>query len=248
MTYIASIAFNIRWLLHVIERNGYMSRFLFRTLTIFTILGALACNAATAAVSIPDPAVDAPLAAAKGEQTAVLAGGCFWGIQAVFEHVKGVFRVTAGYSGGAANTANYEMVCTDKTGHAESVSVVYDPSQITYGQLLKVFFSVAHNPTELNRQGPDSGTQYRSVIFYGTEDQKHIAESYIDQLNRAKAFSRSIVTQVVPLNAFYPAEAYHQDYAEHHPDQPYIMINDLPKVANLRKQFPALYVEASGRR
>jgi peptide-methionine (S)-S-oxide reductase len=225
-----------------------MSRFLFRALTIFAILGGAACNAATAAVSIPDPAVDAPRAAAKGEQTAVLAGGCFWGIQAVFEHVKGVVRVTAGYSGGAANTANYEMVCTDKTGHAESVSVVYDPSQITYGQLLKVFFSVAHNPTELNRQGPDTGTQYRSVIFYGTDDQKHIAESYIGQLNQAKAFPRPIVTQVVALNAFYPAEAYHQDYAEHHPDQPYIMINDLPKVANLRKQFPTLYVQRNNKR
>ena len=225
-----------------------MSRFLFRVLAISTIGVAIACNAATAAVSIPDPAVDAPLAAAKGEQTAVLAGGCFWGIQAVFEHVKGVVRVTAGYSGGAASTANYEMVCTDKTGHAESVSVVYDPSRITYGQLLKVFFSVAHNPTELNRQGPDSGTQYRSVIFYGSDEQKHIAESYKDQLNRAKAFPRPVVTQVVPLDAFYPAEAYHQDYAVHHPDQPYIVINDLPKVANLRKQLPEMYVEASGRR
>src|SRR5215471_3241448 len=141
-----------------------MSGPMIRTLAIVCVVGTLACNAATAAVSIPDPAIDAPLAAAKGQQTAVLAGGCFWGVQAVFQHVKGVIRVTAGYSGGSAKTANYEMVCTDKTGHAESVSIVYDPSRISYGQLLKVFFSVAHNPTELNRQGPDTGTQYRSVI------------------------------------------------------------------------------------
>ena len=224
-----------------------MSGPMIRTLAIVCVVGTLACNAATAAVSIPDPAIDAPLAAAKGQQTAVLAGGCFWGVQAVFQHVKGVIRVTAGYSGGSAKTANYEMVCTDKTGHAESVSIVYDPSRISYGQLLKVFFSVAHNPTELNRQGPDTGTQYRSVIFYSGEEQKHIAQSYIDQLNQARVFSRPIITQVVPLDAFYPAEAYHQDYAALHPDQPYIMINDLPKVANLRKQLPNLYVSGRGK-
>ena len=219
-----------------------MSRSLCRILAILPIVITLACKAATATVTIPDPAVDAPLAQAKGEQTTVLAGGCFWGIQAVFKHVKGVISATAGYSGGQASTAHYEMVSTGKTGHAESVQVIYDPSQISYGQVLKVFFSVAHDPTELNRQGPDTGTQYRSAIFYANEDQKRIAEAYIDQINQAKVFAGPIVTQVVALNSFYKAEAYHQDYAIHHPDEPYIVINDLPKVANLRKQFPNLYV------
>jgi peptide-methionine (S)-S-oxide reductase len=220
-----------------------MSRVLFGTVAISAIvLGFLACNAATAAVAIPDPSVDAPLAATKSEQTVVVAGGCFWGIQAVFEHVKGVVRATAGYSGGSKGTADYETVSSGTTGHAESVQVIYDPSQITYGQLLKVFFSVAHDPTELNRQGPDTGTQYRSVIFYSGPEQQRIAESYKDQLNQAKAFSRPVVTQIVALKAFYPAEAYHQDYAEHHPNEPYIYINDLPKVASLRKQYPNLYV------
>jgi peptide-methionine (S)-S-oxide reductase len=218
-------------------------RFFLSATAIVLMLTTLACNAATASiVSIPDPAIDAPLTTAKGEQTVVLAGGCFWGLQAVFEHVKGVTGVTAGYSGGSADTAHYEMVSTGDTGHAESVRITYDPSRITYGQLLKVFFSVAHDPTELNRQGPDTGTQYRSAIFYANEDQKRIAQAYIDQLNQAKAFARPIVTQVGALNAFYPAEAHHQDYAIHHPDDPYIAINDLPKVENLRKQLPNLYV------
>jgi peptide-methionine (S)-S-oxide reductase len=219
-----------------------MSRLLLSVLAIGGIIGTMSCSAATAAVKIPDPAVDAPLASAKGQQTMVIAGGCFWGIQAVFQHVKGVKRATSGYAGGAANTAHYEMVSTGRTGHAESVQVIFDPSQITYGQLLKVFFSVAHDPTELNRQGPDTGTQYRSVIFYSDPDQQRIAQAYIDQLNQAKVFSAAIVTQVVPLNKFYPAEDYHQDYATLHPNEPYIMINDLPKVANLRKEFPSLYV------
>jgi peptide-methionine (S)-S-oxide reductase len=197
---------------------------------------------ATATIAIPDPVIDAPLAAAKGEQTAVLAGGCFWGIQAVYQHVKGVIDVKAGYSGGSAGTAHYETVSTGKTGHAESVRIKYDPSQISYGQLLKVFFSVAHDPTELNRQGPDHGTQYRSAIFCSNEDQKRIAQAYIDQLNRAKVFEHPIVSEVAAGSSFYQAEAYHQDYAAHHPDEPYIRINDLPKVANLRKQFPDLYV------
>jgi peptide-methionine (S)-S-oxide reductase len=161
----------------------------------------------------------------------------------VFEHVKGVIKVTSGYSGGAANSAAYETVSEGETGHAESVQITYDPSQITYGQLLKVFFAVAHDPTELNRQGPDTGTQYRSAIFYSNEEQKRIALAYIDQLNKAKAFQRPIVTQVAALNAYYEAEAYHQDYAARHPNDAYIVINDLPKVANLRKQFPNLYVE-----
>ena len=190
---------------------------------------------------IPPAKVDAPRAAAPGKETAVFAGGCFWGIQAVFQHVKGVIRATSGYSGGAANTAEYELVSNGNTGHAESVKIAYDPSQITYGQLLRVFFSVAHDPTELNRQGPDTGNQYRSSIFYANDEQKRIAEAYIAQLEKAKVFPRPIVTQVVPLKAFYPAEAYHQDYAAHHPDNPYIVYNDAPKVAHLQQQFPDLY-------
>lgn len=213
----------------------------FRILAIFPIAITMACNVVTATVSIPDPAVDAPLASNKGEQTAVLAGGCFWGIQAVYRHVKGVIDVKAGYCGGSANTANYEVVSSGKTQHAESVQIKYDPSQISYGQLLKVFFSVAHNPTELNRQGPDYGTQYRSAIFCSTDEQKRIAQAYIDQLNQAKVFKQRIVT-VVSAGDFYQAEDYHQDYAERHPNEPYIVVNDLPKVANLRKQFPNLYV------
>jgi peptide-methionine (S)-S-oxide reductase len=193
--------------------------------------------------TIVDPAVDDSLAATKGQQTAVFSGGCFWGIQLVFEHVKGVVHATAGYSGGSAKTAEYEIVSTGTTGHAESVQVVYDPSVITYGQLLKVFFSVAHDPTELNRQGPDTGTQYRSVIFYSGDDQKRIADAYISQLDAAKSFHHVIVTQVTPLQAFYPAEGYHQDYAVHNPDNPYIAYNDLPKLAHLREQLPELYVD-----
>lgn len=220
-----------------------MSAILFRALAV-TLLGTtLACGAATAkSGAIPDPALDAPLAASKGEQTAVLAGGCFWGIEAVFEHVKGVKEVTSGYSGGTAKTATYEIVSSGETGHAESVRITYDPSQISYGQLLKVFFAVAHDPTELNRQGPDTGTQYRSAIFYSNDEQKRIAEAYIKQLNQAKVFGRPIATQVSKLDAFYQAEAYHQDYATLHPDDSYIVINDLPKVANLRQQFPNLYL------
>lgn len=201
-----------------------------------------ACNTAGAsATAIPDPAVDAPLAKTKGEQTAVLAGGCFWGIEAVFEHVKGVSDVRSGYSGGSASDAKYRTVSSGQTGHAESVRIVYDPSQVTYGQLLKVFFSVAHDPTEINRQGPDTGTQYRSAIFYSNDEQKRIAQAYIEQLNQAKVFPRPIATKVDALDSFHEAEAYHQDYLEHHPDEPYIVINDMPKVANLRKQLPDLY-------
>ena len=195
-----------------------------------------------AAVSLPDPKVDTPLAAAKGTKTAVFAGGCFWGVEAVFKHVKGVTQSVSGYAGGDAKTAKYEIVSSGDTGHAESVRVTYDPSRITYGQLLKVFFSVAHDPTELNRQGPDTGTQYRSAIFTADAEQKRVADAYIAQLQAARVFPRPIVTQVTPLKAFYEAEAYHQDYLARHPDQPYIVINDLPKLANLQKQFPALYV------
>ena len=220
-----------------------MYKYLALSAAIFLIVATMvACSAVTAsATAIPDPALDAPLASSKGEQTAVLAGGCFWGIEAVFEHVKGVSDVMSGYSGGSPVTAEYQKVGTGETGHAESVRITYDPSQISYGQLLKVFFSVAHDPTQLNRQGPDSGTQYRSAIFYSNDEQKRVAQAYIDQLNRAKVFAQSIVTQVAALQSFNDAEGYHQDYLVHHQDQPYIVINDLPKLENLRKQLPGLY-------
>ena len=224
-----------------------MSREIFFGSAILLILAMMiitmnACTAANAsATAIPNPTLDAPLATARGEQTAILAGGCFWGVEAVFEHVKGVTRVESGYSGGSAPTAQYGTVSSGATGHAESVRIAYDPSQITYGQLLKVFFAVAHDPTQLNRQGPDTGTQYRSVIFYSNEEQKRIAQAYIEQLNQAKVFGRKIVTQVVPFQSFYEAEGYHQDYLVHHPTDPYIVYNDLPKLENLRKQLPELY-------
>jgi len=222
-----------------------MSSSLARILAVLLLGTTLACSAATAAdttvATIPNPIVDAPRANAKGEQVAVLAGGCFWGVEAVFQHVKGVTNVTAGYSGGSAKTAQYEIVSTGETGHAEAVRITYDPSQVSYGQLLKVFFAVAHDPTELNRQGPDTGTQYRSAIFYTNEEQKRVALAYIEQLNKSKAFASPVVTQVAALNAYYKAEAHHQDYAVHHPDDAYIVYNDLPKVENLRKQLPELY-------
>ena len=209
---------------------------------VLTCAAVTACSAGDRAnITLPTPTVDAPITSTSSQQTAVVAGGCFWGIQAVFQHTKGVLRATSGYSGGSAKTAEYELVSTGETGHAESVQITYDPSKITYGQLLRVFFSVAHDPTQLNRQGPDEGTQYRSSIFYGTDEQKRIAEAYIAQLQKAKLFQRPIVTQVVPLKAFYPAEAYHQDYAALHPNNPYIVYNDAPKVAHLRQQFPDLY-------
>jgi peptide-methionine (S)-S-oxide reductase len=194
-----------------------------------------------AGAPLPNPAVDeSPTSSAR--ETVVFAGGCFWGIQAVFEHVKGVTKATAGYSGGTVRNPSYEEVSTGTTGHAESVEVVYNPSQITFGQLMKVFFSVALDPTELDRQGPDEGTQYRSAIFCETPDQQRIAQAYIAQLTDAKVFPRPIVTQVVPFKAFYRAEEYHQDFLMQNPTNPYIVINDLPKLGNLRKEFPALYV------
>jgi peptide-methionine (S)-S-oxide reductase len=190
---------------------------------------------------VPAPVEDEAKASAPAKETLVLAGGCFWGIQAVFQHVKGVVSATSGYSGGTMKDPDYETVSSGQTGHAESVQIVYDPAQVTYGELLRVFFSVAHDPTELNRQGPDDGTQYRSVIFYGSDQQKKIAESYIAQLDAAKVYRHKIVTQVVALTAFYPAEKYHQNYATIHPNDTYIMFNDAPKVANLRKEFPEIY-------
>jgi peptide-methionine (S)-S-oxide reductase len=195
---------------------------------------------------IPSAQVDVALASAGGRQTAVFAGGCFWGTQTVFERVKGVVSTAVGYSGGSKETATYDQVTTETTGHAESVEVVYDPSRITYGQLLRIFFSVAHDPTQLNRQGPDVGTSYRSAIFYSTPDQKRIAEAYIAQLNTAKVFSGRIVTQVVPLKGFYRAEDYHQDYALHHPNDPYILVCDRPKISALKEQFPELFVDYKG--
>jgi peptide-methionine (S)-S-oxide reductase len=220
-----------------------MYKYVFLSIAIFLLAGAIAaCSSARAsATTIPDPTLDTPLTTAKGEQTAVLAGGCFWGVEAVFEHVKGVTDVKSGYSGGSPDKAQYEEVGTGETGHAESVRIAYDPSKVSYGQLLKVFFSVAHDPTELNRQGPDWGTQYRSAIFYANDEQKRIAQSYIKQLDRAKVFARPIATEVSALKSFSEAEAYHQDYLVNHPDEPYIVINDKPKVENLRKQLPGLY-------
>ena len=201
------------------------------------------CNSSSDVIELPDPAVDNPRASASGRETAVVAGGCFWGIQAVFERLKGVIRATSGYSGGSANTATYERVCSGRTGHAESVEVFFDPSQISFGQVLKVFFSVAHDPTQLNRQGPDQGTQYRSAIFYANEDQKRISDAYVKQLDSAKVFGQPIVTQIVPLEVFYPAEDYHQGYMDLHPENMYVVINDYPKVENLRKHYPALFVD-----
>lgn len=193
--------------------------------------------------SFPKPVLDNPVASTHGQQMAVFSGGCFWGVQAVYEHTRGVLSATAGYAGGSAETAHYELVSGGNTGHAESVRVIFDPAQITYGQLLMIFFSVAHDPTELNKQGPDWGTQYRSALFYTNAEQQKIAEAYIAQLTAAKVYPQKIVTQVTPLTEFYAAENYHQDYVKHHPDNPYIVINDLPKLANLRKQYPDLYRE-----
>jgi peptide-methionine (S)-S-oxide reductase len=193
---------------------------------------------------LPKPEVDAQ-ASGGGLETAVLAGGCFWGQQGVFEHVKGVRKVVAGYSGGEKATATYEQVSTERTGHAESVEITFDPKEVSYGQILRVFFSVAHDPTELDRQGPDSGPSYRSEIFFSGPAQEKIARAYVAQLSAAHAFAAPIVTRIEPLKAFYPAEAYHQDYLIHNPRQPYIVINDLPKIANLKRILPELYSETA---
>ena len=218
-----------------------MKRLALAGCALLLIVLALTRTTATRSGPFPDPLVDDPLAPAAASRSVVVAGGCFWGVQAVYQHVKGVISATSGYSGGEIKNPSYEAVCTGRTGHAESVRVVFDPSQVSYGQILKVFFSVAHDPTEINRQGPDSGTQYRSAIFYEGEDQLRITRAYIEQIDQAKMFRRAIATQVMPLAAFYQAEAYHQDYATKHPNEPYIAINDLPKVDALRKQLPGLY-------
>ena len=223
-----------------------MTTLTFRRLTV--TLGAIAlaalqaCGAALQAAPLPAPNTDLPKASAPGTQTAVFAGGCFWGVEAVFRHVKGVKTAVSGYAGGDAATANYMTVSSGLTKHAESVEVTFDPSQVTYGELLRIFFSVAHDPTQLDRQGPDHGPQYRSAVFYVNDDQKRVAQGYIQQLSGAKAFSEPIVTQVVPLPKFYAAEDYHQDYLAKHPTQPYIVYNDLPKLAALKEQFPSRYV------
>ena len=195
---------------------------------------------------VPAPKDDAALAQNSGKETAIFAGGCFWGTQSVFERVRGVVATTAGYAGGSAATATYDQVTTETTGHAESVKVVYDPSKITYGKLLQIFFSVVHDPTQLNRQGPDVGTSYRSAIFYTNEEQRKISTEYIAQLNAAGVFKKPIVTEVTPLKGFYDAEAYHQDYALHHPDNPYILVCDRPKVEALKKEFPDLFQDYKG--
>jgi peptide-methionine (S)-S-oxide reductase len=226
-----------------------MSRSQFSRLTLGAAIGALAIaafviapsRAAEDAVIIPAPAID--LKAADGIQTAVIAGGCFWGVQGVFQHTSGVASAVSGYAGGSNMTASYEQVSTGSTGHAESVQIKYDPKKISYGKILQIFFSVVHDPTQLNRQGPDSGTQYRSAIFTTSDEQKKVADAYIAQLNAAKVYSKPIVTKVGALEGFFPAEAYHQDYLTLHPNQPYIAFNDLPKVENLKKIFADNYTE-----
>ena len=224
-----------------------MTSYIFQIFVFLFMSMTMACNtgksSASTAVVVPSPPAALPSPAARGEQVAVFSGGCFWGVEAVFEHVKGVTDVTSGYSGGSKETADYETVSGGKTGHAESVKVKFDPSVVTYPQLLEVFFSVAHDPTQLNYQGPDHGTQYRSAIFYTDDGQRQAALAYIEKMKQDKVYSAPIVTQVVPLDAFYDAEAYHQDYMKHNPNEPYIVYNDAPKVAALKKKFPDLYVE-----
>jgi peptide-methionine (S)-S-oxide reductase len=218
----------------------------FAVLTVAAVLALGSSRAAEPAVVIPPPAQDAPKAAGPA-QTAVLAGGCFWGVQGVFEHLTGVKRVVAGYAGGDRMSAHYEIVGGGGTGHAESVQITYDPQQVTYGQILQVFFSVAHDPTELNRQGPDMGSQYRSSIFYADDTQQKIAQSYIEQLNKAGVYRAPIVTRVDPLKGFYMAEGYHQDFLLRNPGNGYIEVNDLPKIENFRKVLPSLYVSSPAR-
>jgi peptide-methionine (S)-S-oxide reductase len=233
----------------IIARDKLFS--LLKSLSIVGVLAALILAAAlawpgigaTASQPVPEAGLDNPKAAKSGTETMVVAGGCFWGVQAVFRSVRGVVSATSGYAGGTRETAEYEIVSTGRTGHAESVKVVFDPSRISYGQLLRIFFSVAHDPTQLNYQGPDVGRQYRSAIFYADDTQRSIARAYIDQLAAAKAFRGKIVTEVTQLQKFYDAEGYHQDYFFNHPLEPYIVINDKPKVAALKKQFPDLYVD-----
>jgi peptide-methionine (S)-S-oxide reductase len=216
--------------------------------TTATVLALAACGwacrvgaAASAQTAIPAPKIDTPAAEATGLQTAVLAGGCFWGLQGMFEHVEGVTKVVAGYSGGTPETAHYEMVGTERTGHAESVEITFDPKRISYGQLLRLFFSAAHDPTQLDRQGPDTGPSYRSEIFFESPAQERIARAYVAQLTQATVFSAPIVTKIEPLKGFYPAEDYHQDFLVRNPTYPYIVINDLPKIDHLKRAYPEIY-------
>jgi peptide-methionine (S)-S-oxide reductase len=221
------------------SRRFKLANYLIASLSIIFL--AVAVSRSAARTAVPDLAANISTATAPGNQTAVFAGGCFWGMEAVFEHVKGVSDVVSGFSGGSATTARYEEVSAGQTGHAEAIKITYDPKQISYGQLLKIYFSVAHDPTQVNRQGPDSGTQYRSAIFFTNRDQQQVAQSYIDQLNTAKVFNRAIATQIVPLDGFYAAEDYHQNFIARNPNYPYVVVHDLPKLAQLRQQFSALY-------
>jgi peptide-methionine (S)-S-oxide reductase len=212
---------------------------------LFVAVATSACldnsSAAETAIKLPPPALDTGSGASQTQETAVFAGGCFWGVQAVFQHTQGVLNAVSGYAGGQKETADYQSIGSGRTGHAESVQVSFDPRQISYGKLLQIYFSVAHDPTQLNRQGPDSGTQYRSSLFYANTSQKEVAERYIAQLDSAHVFRSPIVTQLVALTAFYPAEDYHQDYATLHPGSPYIAAFDLPKIANLKRVLPEVY-------
>lgn len=216
------------------------NRYLPHSLSIM-LLSAVALTYGASRTQLSAPATDISTSTVKGEQTAVLSGGCFWGMEAVFEHLKGVSNVVSGFSGGSAKTAHYEIVSSGETRHAESVRITYDPSQISYGQLLKIYFLVAHDPTQLNQQGPDRGTQYRSVIFFANDEQKQVAQAYITQLNKAHIFHKPIVTQLVPLSGFYAAEEYHQHFIDRNPNYPYVVVNDLPKLDKLRQQFPDVY-------
>jgi peptide-methionine (S)-S-oxide reductase len=218
-----------------------------KVLAILVVFMLCGCMPAETRGGIPAPQTDEALAQTSGKQAAVFAGGCFWGTQSVFERVKGVVATTAGYAGGSAATATYDQVTTETTGHAESVKVVFDPSKITYGKLLQIFFSVVHDPTQLNRQGPDEGASYRSAIFTTSDEQRKVSTAYIAQLEAAHVFGKPIVTQVSPLKGFYDAESYHQDYALHHPNDSYIQVCDRPKVEALRKEFPELFQEYKGR-
>ncbi len=227
--------------------NFMRTLFIMKLVAVLSLAVAVGCGIVSSSSKTPDVSAAAPVsletesATAKGLQTAVFAGGCFWGVEAVFENVKGVTDVKSGYVGGAAKTANYDDVSGGDTGHAEAVLVTFDPAKVTYAQLLKVFFTVAHNPTELNRQGPDTGTQYRSAIFFNGEDQQKDAAAYINELDNSKAWPKPVVTQVVPLTKFFVAETYHQDYLVRNPTQPYIVIHDMPKLEELKKKFPELY-------
>ncbi len=217
---------------------------LFRKYRIAAVLAGMFCAISGSfanTMPVPAPVADLTPVAGEATQTAVFAGGCFWGVEAVFRSVKGVSRAVSGYAGGTTKNPSYEAVSSGSTGHAEAVEVTFDPTKVTYGQLLRVFFSVAHDPTQLNRQGPDSGTQYRSAIFYTNDAQQRVVRAYVAQLDAAKAFSKPIVTQIAPLATFYPAEAYHQNYLATHRTQPYIVYNDLPKLDELKKQFPGMY-------